>query len=175
MVETLGLGISGNVINRKTVNKRPLFIDKALFHRVNFLSEEINGWILSSIFLWACPVHIENKKSSEIILHVYGVYKNRDKTNLSVELRFNKKPFDTNNLIKELIGRPFLIQRDRKIMTNEMVEVGSRKKLFLMSFNNKKRYSIIIQVNSLTRKNSLNLVKEMKIFMAETIQNLKYY
>jgi hypothetical protein len=175
VVETLGLSIIGNVINHKIVNKSALFTRKRLFYRVNFLSEEINGWVLSSIFLWTTPVYIENNRLSHEILHVYGVYKNRGKTSLSVELRFYKKPFDMPSSLKERLGHSFLIQRYRKMMTNEILEAESRKRTFRISFNNKKRYSIIVQVNNLTGKDSLNFDKEMRIFIAETIQNLKYY
>jgi len=134
---------------RCPISKRISIINASLFHRVNFLSEKVNNWILCSIFLWGGS--IANKRSNKAklprqILHIYGIYKYR-RSSLSVELLFGKR---------------------------QISERAKDKNHFCLLRNNKK-YSIIVRMGNIGKKDRLNYKKEIKAIVTEIIQNLKYY
>jgi hypothetical protein len=92
-----------------------------------------------------------NSNTLHQILHICGIYKQGTRY-LSVELRFGK---------------------DR--LTQGLERNKNEESFFLLKNNNKKNYSIIVRVNTTIEKDRLNYKKEMRMLLAETAQNLKYY
>ena len=131
------------------ISRRVFVPDGSLFHRVNFLNEKINNWILCSIFLWRSITNKCNSKPTHQIKHVYGIYK-RGRSSLGVELLFN-----------------------RGQISRESGRVKDKNRLSLL--RNNKKYSIIVRMGNTEKKGRLDYKKEMRTILTEIIQNLKYY
>lgn len=161
-------------VNNNIIRKRAFIINRGLFNRVNFLSEEINDWTLCSIFLWPNVLAVDDSSETHRILHVFGIYK-RDKESLNIEIKFGENHSDMKILFRELPANMFDLIKDEKTIINKTANIKNKNVFSLISVNKKKRYIIIIHMNKLSKESGINYMKEMEIILAEITLNLKYY